>query len=181
MHFIQYQHQRGRGMTFRYSYSLFAWGREHCCPHSSLGGLVGGTRERTKKEARRQARLRRAGEWRPTPHPSANPDRTMALGVDQLVPAHPDVLWHSAALNAGWFSPSKYYWVSESWGHTSSDASGGGPCWHTTCWGGGGDRKGRMPQKGQPAKGWRKNSNWRAADTTDKCRNRVPSVKCVEG
>ena len=34
-------------MTF--SWSLFAWGREHCCPHSSLGGVVGDTQERTQK------------------------------------------------------------------------------------------------------------------------------------
>ena len=45
-------------MTLRYSWSLFAWGREHCCPHSSLGGAVGDTEERTKKERRTQAGLR---------------------------------------------------------------------------------------------------------------------------
>ena len=38
------------GMRFRYSWSLFAWGREHCCPHSSLVGVVGDTQKRTKKE-----------------------------------------------------------------------------------------------------------------------------------
>ena len=38
-------------MAFRYTWSLFALGREHCCPHSSLGGMVGDTQERTKKEA----------------------------------------------------------------------------------------------------------------------------------
>jgi len=27
-------------MTFRYSWSLFAWGREHCCPHSSVVGVA---------------------------------------------------------------------------------------------------------------------------------------------
>ena len=42
-------------MTFRYSWSLFSWGREHCCPHSGLGGVVGDTQEGTKKEARTQA------------------------------------------------------------------------------------------------------------------------------
>ena len=40
------------GMTFRYSWSLFAWGREHCCPHSSLAGVVGDTQKRTEKEGR---------------------------------------------------------------------------------------------------------------------------------
>ena len=54
-------------MTFECSWSLFAWGREHCCPHSSLGRVVGGTQERTKKEARTQAGLRRAGEGYSTP------------------------------------------------------------------------------------------------------------------
>ena len=34
-------------------------------------------------------------------HPLAKPNHPMALGVDQLTPTHPDVLWHSAALNAG--------------------------------------------------------------------------------
>ena len=52
--------------------------------------------------------------------------------MDQLTPSHPDVRWHSANLNAGWLSPTGYYWIQEAWGHTSSDASGGGPCKHAT-------------------------------------------------
>ena len=56
----------------------------------------------------------------------------MALSVDQLVPTHPDVRWHSAPLNAGWLNPTGYYWIPEAWGHTSSDTSGGGPCRHIT-------------------------------------------------
>ena len=52
--------------------------------------------------------------------------------MDQLTPSHPDVKWHSAALNAGWLSPSGCYWIPEAWGHTSSDASGGGPSTHAT-------------------------------------------------
>ena len=52
--------------------------------------------------------------------------------MDQLTPSHPDVRWHSADLNAGWLSPTGYYWIPVAWGHTSSDASGGGPCKHAT-------------------------------------------------
>ena len=52
--------------------------------------------------------------------------------MDQLTPSHPDVRWHSADLNAGWLRPTGYYWIPEAWGHTSSDASGGGPCRHAT-------------------------------------------------
>ena len=52
--------------------------------------------------------------------------------MDQLSPSPPDVRWHSADLNAGWLSPTGYYWIPEASGHTSSDASGGGPCKHTT-------------------------------------------------
>ena len=52
--------------------------------------------------------------------------------MDQLTPSHPDVRWHSANLNAGWLSPTGYYWIPEAWGHTSSDASGGAPCKHAT-------------------------------------------------
>ena len=52
--------------------------------------------------------------------------------MDQLTPSHPDVRWHSADPNAGWLSPTRYYWIPETWGHTSSDASGGGPCKHAT-------------------------------------------------
>ena len=56
----------------------------------------------------------------------------MALSVDQIVPDHPEVLWHSAFLNTGWLSLTGYYWIPETWGHTSSDASGEGPCKHAT-------------------------------------------------
>ena len=52
------------GMTFRYSWSLFAW---DCCSHSSSVGMVGDTQRRTKKEGRTQAGLRRTGEWHFTP------------------------------------------------------------------------------------------------------------------
>ena len=55
-----------------------------------------------------------------------------ALSVDQLTPSQPGVRWHSAELNAGWLSPTEYCWIPEAWGHTSSDASGGGPCKHAT-------------------------------------------------
>ena len=65
-------------------------------------------------------------------HPAISPGDTRALSVDQLTPSHPDVRWHSADLNAGWLSPTGYYWIPEAWGHTSSDASGGGPCRHAT-------------------------------------------------
>ena len=65
-------------------------------------------------------------------HPVISPSNTRALSVDQLTPSHPDVRWHSADLNAGWLSPTGYYWIPEAWGHTSSDASGGGPCKHAT-------------------------------------------------
>ena len=65
-------------------------------------------------------------------HPAIGPGDTRALSVDQLTPSHPDVRWHSADLNAGWLSPTGYYWIPEAWGHTSSDASGGGPCKHAT-------------------------------------------------
>ena len=65
-------------------------------------------------------------------HSAVCPGDTRALSVDQLTPSHPDVRWHSADLNAGWLSPTGYYWILEAWGHTSSDASGGGPCKHAT-------------------------------------------------
>ena len=65
-------------------------------------------------------------------HPAVRPGYTGALSVDQLTPSHLNVRWHSADLNAGWLSPTGYYWVPEAWGHTSSDASGGGPCKHAT-------------------------------------------------
>ena len=65
-------------------------------------------------------------------HPAISPRDTRVLSVDQLTPSHPDVRWHSANLNAGWLSPTGHYWIPEAWGHTSSDASGGGPCKHVT-------------------------------------------------
>ena len=65
-------------------------------------------------------------------HPAISPGDTRALSVDQLTHSHPDVRWHSTDLNAGWLSPTGYYWIPEAWGHTSSDASGGGPCKHAT-------------------------------------------------
>ena len=65
-------------------------------------------------------------------HPAISPGDTRALSVDQLTPSQPDVRWHSADLNAGWLSPTRYYWIPEAWGHTSSDASGDGPCKHAT-------------------------------------------------
>ena len=65
-------------------------------------------------------------------HPAISPGDTGALSVDQLTPSHPDVRWHSADLNAGWLSPTGYYWIPEAWGHTSSNASGGGSCKHAT-------------------------------------------------
>ena len=52
--------------------------------------------------------------------------------MDQLTPSHPSLRWHTADLNAGWLSPGGYYWIPEAWGHTFSDASGGGPCKHAS-------------------------------------------------
>ena len=72
------------------------------------------------------------GEIRLHNHPAISPGDTRALSVDQLTPGHPDVRWHSADPNAGWLSPTGYYWIPEAWGHTSSEASGGGPCKHAT-------------------------------------------------
>ena len=65
-------------------------------------------------------------------HPAVHPCDTRVLSMDQLTPSHAGVRWHSADLNAGWLSPTGYYWIPEAWGHTSSDASGGGPCKHAT-------------------------------------------------
>ena len=65
-------------------------------------------------------------------HPAISLGDTRALSVDQLTPSHPDTRWQSANLNAGWLSPTGYYWIPEAWGHTSSDASGGGPCKHAS-------------------------------------------------
>ena len=64
--------------------------------------------------------------------PSISPGDTRVLSVDQLTPSHPDVRWHFADLNAGWLSPTGYYCIPEAWGHTSSGASGAGPCKHAT-------------------------------------------------
>ena len=64
--------------------------------------------------------------------PAIPSDDTRALNVDGLTTGHRDVRWHSADLNAGWFSPKGYYWIQEAWGQTSSDASGGGPCRQAT-------------------------------------------------
>ena len=63
---------------------------------------------------------------------SIQPDSMLPLSVDQLVPTHTNVNWHSAPLDAKWLSPTGYYLISEDWGHTSSKASGGGSCRHTT-------------------------------------------------
>ena len=71
-------------------------------------------------------------EMRLHDHRAISPGDTRALSVDQLTPSHPDVRWHSANLNTGWLSPSRYCWIPEPWGHTSSDASGGGTCKHAT-------------------------------------------------
>ena len=71
-------------------------------------------------------------EIRPHDHPAISHGDTRAQSVDPLTPSHPDVRWHSADLNAGWLSPTGYYWIPEAWGHTSSDASGGRPCKHAT-------------------------------------------------
>ena len=65
-------------------------------------------------------------------HPAISPSDTKSLSVDQLTPYHPDVRWHSADLNAGRLSPTGYYLIPQAWVHTSSDASGGGPCKHAT-------------------------------------------------
>ena len=65
-------------------------------------------------------------------HAAISPGDTRALSVGHLTSSHPDVRWHSSNLNAGWLSPTGYYWILEAWGHTSSDASGGGPCKHAT-------------------------------------------------
>ena len=63
-------------------------------------------------------------------HPAVRPGDTRALNVDQLTPSHSDVRWRSAELNARWLSPTGHYWIPEAWGHTSSNASRGGPCKH---------------------------------------------------
>ena len=92
-----------------------AWLREHVTALRSWASTIAGA------------------EVRLHDHPAIRPDDTRALNVDQLTPGHPEVPWHSADLNAGWLSPTGYYWIPEAWGHTSSDASGGGPCRHAIC------------------------------------------------
>ena len=91
-----------------------AWLREHRTALRSWASMIAGA------------------EIRLHDHPAIRPDDTRALKVDQLTPSNPNVSWHSAALNAGWLSPTGYYWIPEAWGHMSSDASGGGPCRHAT-------------------------------------------------
>ena len=91
-----------------------AWLREHVTALQSWASTIAGA------------------EVRLHDHPAVRPGDTRALSMDQLTPSHPDVRWHSADLNAGWLSPTGYYRIPEVWGHTSSDASGGGPCRHAT-------------------------------------------------
>ena len=91
-----------------------AWLREHVTALRSWASTIAGA------------------EVRLHDHPAVRPGDTRVLSVDQLTPSHPDVQWHSADLNAGWLSPTRYYWIPEAWGHTSSDASGGGPCRRAT-------------------------------------------------
>ena len=97
-------HQRG-GM---------AWLKEHVTAPRSWASTIAGA------------------EIRLQDHPAICTGDTKALSVDQLTPSHPDVRRHSADLNAGWLSPTGYYWIREACSHTSSDASGGGPCKHAT-------------------------------------------------
>ena len=89
-----------------------AWLKEHVTARQSWASTIAGA------------------EIRLHDHPAISPRDTRALSVGQLTPSHPDVRWHSADLNAGWLSPTGYYWIPEDSGHTSSDASGGGPCKH---------------------------------------------------
>ena len=91
-----------------------AWIQEHVTALRSLASTIAGA------------------EIRIDDRPAIRPDDTKALNVDQLTPGHHNIRWHSADLNAGWLSPSGYYWIPEAWGHTSSDASGGGSCRHAT-------------------------------------------------
>ena len=90
------------------------WLKEHVTALRSWGSTIAGA------------------EIRLHDNPAISPGDTRALSVDQLTLSRPDVRWHSADLNAGRLSPTGYYWIPEAWGHTSSDASGGGPCKHTT-------------------------------------------------
>ena len=91
-----------------------AWLKEHVTALRSLASTI----------ARAEIRLH--------DHPAIRLGDTKALSVDQLTPSHPDVRWQSADLNAGWLSPTGYYWIPEAWDHTSSDSSGGGLCKQVT-------------------------------------------------
>ena len=73
---------------------------------------------------------RRSGN--PASRPPGDQPRRHQGAERGLTPSHPDVQWHSADLKEGWLSPIGYYWIPEAWGHTSPDASGGGPCKHAT-------------------------------------------------
>ena len=110
-----------------------AWLREHVTALRSWASTIAGA------------------EIRLHDHPAIRPGDTKALSVDQLTPSHPDVRWHSANLNAGWLSPTGYYWIPEAWGHTSSDASGGGPCKHATSVALAANDYGRLRTTGVPA------------------------------
>ena len=72
-----------------------AWLREHVTALLSWASTIAGA------------------EIRLHDRPAISPGETGALSVDQLTPNHPDVRWHSADLNAGWLSPTGYYWIPE--------------------------------------------------------------------
>ena len=81
-----------------------AWLREHVTALRSWASTIAGA------------------EIRLHDHPAVRRGDTRALSVDQLTPSHPDVRWHSADLNAGWLSPSGYYWIPEACKHATSVA-----------------------------------------------------------
>ena len=81
-------HQRGR----------LAWLKEHVTALGSCASTITGA------------------EIRLHDHPAISPGDTRSLSLDQLTPSHPDVRWHSADLNAGWLSPTGYYWIPEALG-----------------------------------------------------------------
>ena len=91
-----------------------AWLREHVTALRSWASTIAGA------------------EVRLHDYPAVRPGETRALSVDQLTPSNPDFGWHLAVLNAGWLSPTGYYWIPEARSHTSSDASGAGPCRRAT-------------------------------------------------
>ena len=91
-----------------------AWLREHVTALLSWASTIAGA------------------EVRLHDHPAVRPGENRALSDDQLTANNPDVRWHSADLNAGWLSPTRYYWIPAYRGHTPSDASGGGPWEHAT-------------------------------------------------